>query len=140
MLRDLNAPRELIILMRLVAIIGATKVGVVVYTEFIDPSPPTAAEIAASEQEIERLAQAGEQRVLADFRRRSVGVEEAAQGCVEGRKASCRWAEIWLERYADRAREILAADHEHDPETIQAARRYRGAAAVIDEDRRAARR
>ena len=140
MLRDLNAPRELIILMRLVAIIGATKVGVVVYTEFIDPTPPTAAEIAASEREIQRLAQDGERRVLADFRQRSEGVEEAARGCRDRQEASCRWVEIWLARYGDRAREMLAADTEYEPATVEAARRYRAAAAEIRGERRAARR
>ena len=74
MLEDLKAPRELILLVRIVALLGATKIASVAYYDLLAPTPPTAAEVAASEREIRHLSGTGEARVLADFRKRAPGV------------------------------------------------------------------
>ena len=131
MLSDLRAPRELVLLMRLVAIIGATKIAVVVYAQFINPMPPTAAEVAAAEREIAALAEEGDARVFADFRKRAPSVAEAARECGDSGGAPCRWAEIWLERYGGKVEEVLRAPSDYDTETFAAAQEYRGAMQVM---------
>lgn len=95
--------------MRLIAIMGALKIGTVVYFDLLFPTAPTAAEIAASEEEIRALAEEGEARVFADFRKRAPGVFDAAEKCAEPGDASCRWAEIWIERYRLKADDVLRA-------------------------------
>lgn len=131
MLSNLNAPRELVFLMRLVALIGATKIGIVVYTHFLDPTPPSAAEIAASEREIAALAEDGGARVFADFRRRAPGVLDAARKCETTGGAPCRWAEIWVERYRAKADDVERAPDRYGPEVVAAAREYQAAADLM---------
>ena len=114
MLEDLKAPRELILLVRIVALLGATKIASVAYYDLLAPTPPTAAEVAASEREIRHLSDTGEARVLADFRKRAPGVWEAAQKCMEKDQAACRWAEIWVERYQWKAHDVLRTPQEYD--------------------------
>lgn len=113
--------------MRLIAILGATKIASVVYYDLLFPTAPTAAEIAASEREIREIAEAGEARVFADFRKRAPGVLEAARACHTDGDASCRWAEIWVERYRLKAEDVLRAPGEYDDATVAAARDYRAA-------------
>lgn len=132
MLSSLRAPKELVLLMRFVAILGAAKIATVVYYDLVFPTAPTAAEIAASEEEIRGLAEEGEARVFADFRRRAPGVLDAAEKCSEPGDASCRWAEIWIERYRLKADDVLRAPQEYDPETVAAAELYRSAMASMD--------
>ncbi len=132
MLSDLRAPRELVLLMRLVALMGAAKIGTVVYYDLLFPSEPTAAEIAASEREIRQIAEEGEARVFADFRKRAPGVVEAAEKCAAGGDdASCRWAEIWIERYRLKADDVLRAPGEYSPDTVAAAGQYKAAMARV---------
>ena len=118
--------------MRLIAILGALKIGTVIYYDLLFPSAPTAAEIEASEEEIRALAQEGEARVFADFRRRGPGVLEAAEKCTTPGAAPCRWAEIWIERYRLRAQDVLRAPDEYDAATIAAAHDYERAEAALD--------
>ncbi len=132
MLSDLRAPRELVLLMRFVAILGAAKIATVVYYDLLFATEPTAAEIAVSEGEIRRIAEEGEARVFADFRRRAPGVLEAAQECAEPGDASCRWAEIWIERYRLKADDVLRSPAEYGAQTATAARQYRSAIAALD--------
>ncbi len=117
--------------MRLIAILGATKIASVVYYDLLFPTAPTAAEIAASEREIREIAEAGEARVFADFRKRAPGVLEAARACDTDGDASCRWAEIWVERYRLKAEDVLRAPDEYDDATVAAARDYRAAREVL---------
>ncbi len=127
MFSRLTAPRELVLLMRLIAVLGAAKIATVVYYDLLFPTEPTAAEIAASEREIREIAEAGEARVFADFRKRAPGVLEAARKCRVAGDASCRWAEIWVERYHLKAQDVLRAPGAFDSATIAAARDYRAA-------------
>ena len=127
MFSRLTAPRELVLLMRLIAVLGATKIATVVYYDLLFPTEPTAAEIAASEREIREIAETGEARVFADFRKRAPGVLEAARKCRDAAGASCRWAEIWIERYHLKAQDVLRAPGAHDAATVAAARDYREA-------------
>lgn len=131
MLSNLSAPKELVLLMRLVAILGAAKIATVVYYDILFPTEPTAAEIAASEAEIRRIAEEGEARVFADFRTRAPGVVDAAEKCAATNESSCRWAEIWIERYRLKADDVLSAPGAYDPETVEAARQYRRAIAAL---------
>lgn len=131
MLSNLSAPKELVLLMRLIAIMGALKIGTVIYYDILFPTEPTAAEIAASEEEIRQIAEAGEARVFADFRTRAPGVFEAASKCAtEADGASCRWADIWIERYRLKANDVLAVPDEYEPATVEAARTYQAALAL----------
>lgn len=135
MLSNLSAPKELVLLMRIVALLGAAKIATVIYYDILFPTEPTAAEIAASEEEIRRIAEEGEARVYADFRNRAAGVVEAAEKCVtQGDGASCRWADIWIERYRLRAADVLATADEHEPGTVAAARQYQSAIARREAD------
>lgn len=133
MLSNLSAPKELVLLMRLVAILGAAKIATVVYYDILFPTEPTAAEIAASEAEIRRIAEEGQARVFADFRKRAPGVFEAAESCAPANESSCRWAEIWIERYRLKADDVLAAPGEYGAETVAAAQQYRRAITALSE-------
>ncbi len=121
--------------MRLIALVGATKIGVVVYTQLLNPTPPSLAEIEASERQIAAFAREGEERVFADFRKRSSGVLEAAGKCATRGDAPCRWAEIWLERYRGRALEVLATPARFPTATVEAAARYREADRALEQAR-----
>lgn len=128
MLSKLIAPKELVLLMRVIALLGAAKIATVIYYDLLFPTEPTADEIAASEEEIRRIAEAGEARIFADFRKHAPGVTRAMEKCVVlGDEASCRWSDIWIERYHLKAVDVLAAASEHAPETVAAAQRYRQA-------------
>ena len=119
------------LLMRLIAVLGATKIASVVYYDLLFPSEPTAAEIAASEREIREIAEAGEARVFSDFRKRAPGVLAAAEKCSAIDESSCRWAEIWVERYRLKADDVLRAPREYDDGIVAAARDYQAARELL---------
>ncbi len=112
MMSGLQGPRELVLLMRVVALLGLTKVGYVAYFDLLNPTPESAEERAAGEAEARRLAEEGEAFLLGRYLAKATLVERAAERCVGNPEpthttADCRFARLWTERYQARTAQLL---------------------------------
>lgn len=110
-----KVPRDFLLLVRLLAVAGGLRAIAMAYYGLIEPPPPTPAEIAARQERVRELASQGEDGLNAGYVAKAGLVEEAAARCgatadADRRHAGdCKIARLWLERYAQRTREVLAA-------------------------------
>ena len=133
MFEQFKAPRELLILARVIAVMGGLRAAHFVYFNLVEPPPLTPEEIATGEAELERLAEEGASIQRARYIAKANTVLIAAREC-EGPEAvgSCRFARLWTDRYHGHTSGLLA-DGGADRESLEAADAYREASRLLDE-------
>lgn len=121
-----KVPRDFLLLVRLLAVAGGLRAIAMTYYGLVEPPPLTPAEIAARQERVRELASQGEDVLNGSYVAKADLVGGAAARCEAtaegepGHAGDCKIARLWLGRYAQRTREVLAAPDAY-PAAVRAA-------------------